>query len=76
MNGPERECVMCDCPADWVVCFRLDCERAAIINKARQQQIERAHEVIGDPRVSVAPFVVVKAGTNDDVGALFGLVPK
>jgi hypothetical protein len=45
---------MCDCQIDWVVCFKRDCERAAIINRAYQQQIELAHKLIGDPRISVS----------------------
>jgi len=36
---------MCDCRSDWVMCFRRDCERAAVLNEAYQRQIELAHAV-------------------------------
>jgi len=45
---------MCDCPADWVVCFRRDCERVAALNDAYQRQIRLTLEMMGDPRISVS----------------------
>lgn len=44
---------MCDCPQDWIVCFRQDCERGALLKEAAKQAHEAAQKVLGDARVSV-----------------------
>lgn len=45
---------MCDCPSDWVVCFKSNCERAEVIRKVQKEQVEKALDMLGDPRVGVS----------------------
>ena len=39
---------MCDCPSDWVLCFRRDCERRGTITRMLAEQHERTFHVLGD----------------------------
>lgn len=39
---------MCDCPADWVACFRRDCSRGAAIREQQRQWYEKYRTQVGD----------------------------
>jgi hypothetical protein len=40
---------MCECPLDWVACFRQDCERAAWLRQQWELRVQEARRLLGDP---------------------------